>query len=366
MAVGTPIQPDFETMGSSPTAYKEAIEGCVMAFMRLAGAFAPHEQSTPNMTVRLEAGYIFEGGALTEVAAQSTPTIAAPATNPQIDRVVVDWATGARSVVTGTPAAVPSAPAIPSGRVPICQVYLTPGMTAITNADITDERVSHGAGNNADTPQIYTTAGDHSYVVPAGRTSAQVMMLGAGGGGGGRGNTGLYKSSGGGSGALVHGFVTGLTPGDTIPVYIGAAGLGGVGAAAGAAGEDSTFETYLTAKGGAGGATNGTGAIAAGGAYAAPGAGAYLTHSVNAGCISPSSGADLHSQLDAEGDADGNATGAGGRNAFGSTRVPVATNATGTTATAPGAGGSGVNRTSGGPYNGGAGKLGYMIVIPMP
>jgi len=111
---------------------------------RIVGAFAPRAQTTPGMTVALDAGALFIGATLIEVPAQSTTAIAAPAANPRIDRVVVDAATGAVSVITGTEAATPAAPAIPYGKLPVARVALSPGMTAIVNELITDERVPAG------------------------------------------------------------------------------------------------------------------------------------------------------------------------------------------------------------------------------
>lgn len=73
------------------------------------------------MTVIVDAGFVFVGTTLTEAAAQITPTITAPTVNPRIDRAVVDQATGAVSIVTGTEAASPSAPAIPTGKLPVCE-----------------------------------------------------------------------------------------------------------------------------------------------------------------------------------------------------------------------------------------------------
>lgn len=107
---------------------------------RVALAFAPHQETVPVMTVRLEAGAIWDGGDLTEVAAQSTTTIVVPTVDPRIDRVVIDRVTGAVSVITGTEAASPVAPDFTQGKAPICQVSLVLLQTTIVNDDITDER----------------------------------------------------------------------------------------------------------------------------------------------------------------------------------------------------------------------------------
>ena len=118
---------------------------------RLAAAFFAQEQDTPEMSVAVDPGFIFDGS-LTEVAAQYTGTITAPATDDRIDRVVIDQGTGAAGVVTGTEAATPSAPAIPAGKAPCAQVYLTAATTEITDADITDER-AYGASRVASAVQ---------------------------------------------------------------------------------------------------------------------------------------------------------------------------------------------------------------------
>ncbi len=134
----TPTLPDFTSQTAS--AYKANIDAGFAVADRIAWAFAAHEQATPDMSVRLEAGAVFDGATLTEVAAQSTATITAPTTDPRIDRLVVNRATGAVSVVTGTEAASPTPPAITGNVAPVAQVALVVSQSSIVNADITDER----------------------------------------------------------------------------------------------------------------------------------------------------------------------------------------------------------------------------------
>lgn len=122
-------------------AYKAALDAVAKVAKRGSQAFAPHAQTTPNMTVRVDAGPVFYNGALTEVAAQNTATIVAPVTNPRIDRIVTDLATGAVSVVAGVENVSPTAPAIPANKLPCAQVSLLVASTAITNSMLTDERV---------------------------------------------------------------------------------------------------------------------------------------------------------------------------------------------------------------------------------
>lgn len=140
MTVPTFVQPDSTAQNGNT--YKANIDAAIGVLARMGQMFAGHEQSTPDMTVRLDAGAIWDptGLTITEVAAQSTGTITAPSSNPRIDRVVIDQSTGAVSVITGAEAASPSAPSITSGKFPVCQIALTTGTTEIDNSIITDER----------------------------------------------------------------------------------------------------------------------------------------------------------------------------------------------------------------------------------
>ncbi|MES2055813.1 MAG: hypothetical protein V4564_07745 [Pseudomonadota bacterium] len=109
---------------------------------RFVDAFAPHAAASPNMTILLDAGHVYAAAAsaLTEVAQQTTSTITAPVTHPRIDRIVVDAGTGVYQIVAGTEATSPAAPAIPAGKIPVCQALLQTTSTTITNSMLTDER----------------------------------------------------------------------------------------------------------------------------------------------------------------------------------------------------------------------------------
>ena len=127
--------------------YLANLDGDLSVHQTLAGMYAPHAAATPNMTVQVDAGNIMDTGLLVSNAQQTTGTITAPVSNPRIDRVVADQRTGVISVVTGTPAGSPTAPAIPAGKFPICQVLLQTSTTAITNSMITDERCLQTTSN---------------------------------------------------------------------------------------------------------------------------------------------------------------------------------------------------------------------------
>lgn len=140
MSVGTFATPDHTTQ--TGTAYKTDIDNSIAVTKRFTDWFAPRENDTPNMTVKVDAGYISDyNGNLTEYAAQNSATITAPTTNPRIDRIVVDPSDGSVDIIAGTEAASPSAPAITAGKIPIAQISLVVSQTTITNTDITDERV---------------------------------------------------------------------------------------------------------------------------------------------------------------------------------------------------------------------------------
>ena len=137
--VSTFTQTDETTQ--TETVYKTAIDDSVSVMSRLAAAFAPHEQATPNMTVRLDAGWVPKLAALaTEVAAQSTGTITAPTTNPRKDITHIDQATGAVGVATGTESASPVDPAVPAGKIAVARINLVVGQTSIVNNDLDDLR----------------------------------------------------------------------------------------------------------------------------------------------------------------------------------------------------------------------------------
>src|SRR5271154_6307755 len=82
--------------------YKATLDGDFAVAQRMVDNFAPRQKSTPAMKVTLDAGHLFNGVTLTEVASQDTGTITAPVTHPRIDRVVVDRYSGTVSVITGS------------------------------------------------------------------------------------------------------------------------------------------------------------------------------------------------------------------------------------------------------------------------
>lgn len=107
---------------------------------RIVGAFAPHAQMAPNLTLALDPGYLLNDTMLVEVGPQSVGPFFPPTSGFRIDRVVVDRSTGAATVVTGIANSL-NPPAIPAGKLPVAQIHLQGTTLTITNDIIVDERV---------------------------------------------------------------------------------------------------------------------------------------------------------------------------------------------------------------------------------
>jgi hypothetical protein len=107
--------------------------------------------------------------------------------------------------------------------------------------------------------QAFTTSG--AFLVPNGVTQAKVTVIGGGAAGG---TGGGYAGGGGGAGGKTVKVVTGLTPGATVPVTVGAGGAPNPSTGSGGNGGTSSFGTYCSATGGQGGA-GGTPVYPAGG-----------------------------------------------------------------------------------------------------
>jgi len=99
----------------------------------------------------------------------------------------------------------------------------------------------------------FTQVGSHNWVVPAGVTQVDFLMVG-GGGSGGTSAGGSAAAGGGGAGGLIFNTNYDVVPGENIAIYVGQGGLAPTSQtdAQGAAGENSTA-FGLTAFGGGGG-----------------------------------------------------------------------------------------------------------------
>lgn len=101
----------------------------------------PHEQTTPNMTIYVEAGTFISSngqGALT-FAGGSSPVFALPVGNPKIDLLTINDF-GNLSITPGTPSATPIPPTYPTDEQVIAEVTINPGDTQIVDSQIRDVR----------------------------------------------------------------------------------------------------------------------------------------------------------------------------------------------------------------------------------
>lgn len=112
----------------------------------------------------------------------------------------------------------------------------------------------------------YTASG--SFTVPANVTKVYLSAAGGGGGGAAYGAAGVSGGGGGGSGASCLKAAVTVTPGQVIPITIGAAGIGGVSIGDnGAQGGTTSFGSILSLGGGFGGlsaASGGDGGLSVG------------------------------------------------------------------------------------------------------
>ena len=159
MALRTP--PSWLQQGSHPAENDRLTMQGIVSSTGIIGAtsLAVTAQSSPNMTVNIATGW---GAVVSSTAnagvytfyndAATVATITtADATNPRIDRVVATindaYYSGVLnnvvfSVVAGTAAASPTAPATPSNSVSLATIAVAAGATSITGANITDTRTA--------------------------------------------------------------------------------------------------------------------------------------------------------------------------------------------------------------------------------
>lgn len=117
------------------------------------------QNGTPNMSVNVAGGGAFIAGSSTDFqgtyfvenrGAKNLPLAASHPSNPRIDLVVArvredlydsgtfdDWVL---EVVTGTPSSVPVAPAVPASSLPLAQIVVSNGTSAIIDANVTSLR----------------------------------------------------------------------------------------------------------------------------------------------------------------------------------------------------------------------------------
>lgn len=94
----------------------------------------PHQQTTPDLTLRVQEGTFYIGLTQYYFAGGNSPSFTAPTTNPRIDLLTIDSA-GTLARVVGTEAASPAVPAYPVDKIIICEVFNRVGQTTIRDTD---------------------------------------------------------------------------------------------------------------------------------------------------------------------------------------------------------------------------------------
>lgn len=137
------------------------------------------------------------------------------------------------------------------------------GTDILFNDGTTQSTAASASTYVGDRAQIYSTAGSYTFTIPAGVTSLKLTVVGGGGGSGPTAGGDQGGGNGAGGGAAIS-YLTGLTPGNTIAVTVGAAGTAGVwpstnGGTGGTSSASSGTQTITTmsATGGAGGTVTG-------------------------------------------------------------------------------------------------------------
>ena len=163
MALRTP--PSWLQQGSHPAENDRLTQQAIFSTSGICttGSLLVSAQASPNMSVQVAAGWAAVIGTLTSTqgvylsyndAATNLTVAAADPTNPRIDRVVLTVSDAyysgllnqvAFQVVTGTPAASPTAPAVPAMSISLATIAVAAGATSISSGNITDTRVASGS-----------------------------------------------------------------------------------------------------------------------------------------------------------------------------------------------------------------------------
>lgn len=92
------------------------------------------EQTTPNLTLQVQAGAATFATTFVAFAGGNSPSFTAPVTNPRIDMLSIN-SSGTLVRTAGTEAASPVAPAVPANNIPLCLVRNVVGQTTIRDFD---------------------------------------------------------------------------------------------------------------------------------------------------------------------------------------------------------------------------------------
>jgi len=122
------------------------------------------------LTIYVESGRYALTSSLTSVFTGGfSPTFVAPVVNPRIDVLYINSG-GVLQISAGTESASPITPSYPPDIVPIAEIYLTVGMTQITETDFTDVRPifvvsAAGFGVNPTSEAVVATVGQTTFIL---------------------------------------------------------------------------------------------------------------------------------------------------------------------------------------------------------
>lgn len=221
----------------------------------------------------------------------------------------------------------------------------------------------YSQNNNASTlpgtqGQVFTSNG--TFTIPTGVTAVKVTVVGGGGGSGGAPNLTSSGGSGGGGGGAAISYLTGLTPGGTLAVTIGAGGTAGAstnGSVAGTGGTSSVASgtqtiSTISATGGAGGAsTSGSANSGAAGGAGGIGSGGSMNIAGGGGNVGQGESSTVNLSW----------PGAGGSSIFGGGGQAPGPGSNGVAGRAYGGGAGGANNNVGSGKTGGAGAAGVVV-----
>ena len=196
-------------------------------------------------------------GGLTSVSVVSANGLAGTVANPTTTPAIT-LSTTVTGLLKGNGTAISAATANTDYQSPITLTTTgTSGAATLISNTLNIPQYSSGGGGGA-SGQIFTAGG--TFTIPTGVTSLKITVIGGGGGSGGtNGASANACTGGGGGGGTAISYLTGLTPGNTLIVTIGAGGTAGaVTPTAGGTGGSSTVAsgtqtiTTITGAGGSG------------------------------------------------------------------------------------------------------------------